>query len=149
MTIRHAGNVRRRVALLTGIVAVAGLLTGSPAAAQMEVTCSVNAAGTRVCAAPLAAQGRYPLHEIFHADGTKVGEIFVARRPGASVYVEHWVMYPGYEYPDRIRPAAVQRYGGEQDFLDHVPFGPGYRYVRWDVVERGTIPGRSRSDLGG
>jgi len=140
-------NTTRRVALLTGIVAAAGLLAASPAAAQMEVTCSLNAASARVCASPEEVRSgmvnaRFPLHEIFHADGTKVGEIYVARRPGAAVYIEHWVMYPGYEYPDRIRPAAVQRYQGEQDFLDHVGFGPGYRYVRWDVVERGTIPGR-------
>jgi hypothetical protein len=143
MTKRHT---TRRLALLTGIVAAAGLLAGSPAAAQMEVTCSLTASGTRVCASALTAQGHYPLHEIFHADGTKVGEIYVARKPGAATYVEHWVMYAGYEYPDRIRPAAVQRYRGEQDFLDHVPFGPGYRYVRWDVREQGGIPGR-RSDL--
>ncbi|GAA3193788.1 hypothetical protein ACFO1B_03960 [Dactylosporangium siamense] len=144
MTTTHT---TRRVALLTTLVAAAGLLAGSPAAAQMEVTCSLTPAAVRVCASPEdvragRVQERFPLHEIFHADGTKVGEIYVARKPGAATYVEHWVMYPGYEYPDRIRPAAVQRFRGEQDFLDHVAFGAGYRYVRWDVVEQGTIPGR-------
>lgn len=138
----------RHIALLAGLVAIAGLLAASPAAAQLEVTCSLNAAQVRVCAPPEEVRAgmvnsRFPLHEIFHADGTKVGEIYVARQPGAAVYVEHWVMYPGYEYPDRIRPAVTQRYRGEQDFLEHVGFGPGYRYVRWDVVERGSIPGRA------
>ncbi len=137
----------RRAALLAGLVAAAGLLAASPAAAQMEVTCSLDAARARVCASPEdvragRAADRFPLHEIFHADGTKVGEIYVTRRPGAAAYVEHWVMFPGYAYPDHIRPAVSQRYHGEQDFLDHVAFGPGYRYVRWDVVERGTVPGR-------
>lgn len=33
----------RRAALLTGIAATAGLLAGSPAAAQMEVTCPCRA----------------------------------------------------------------------------------------------------------
>ncbi len=85
---------------------------------------------------------RLHLHEIYHADGEKVGEIYVAREPGAATYVEHWVMFDTYEYPDTIRPADDQRYGSEQDFLSRVPFGPGYRYARWDVAEQSELPGR-------
>jgi len=82
------------------------------------------------------------LHEIFHADGQKVGEVFVTREPGAATYVEHWVMFDTFEYPDVIQPANDQPYASAQDFLQHVPFGPGYRYARWDVVEQSRLPGR-------
>jgi hypothetical protein len=93
-------------------------------------------------AAALASAPRLHLHEIYHADGRKVGEIYVDRAPSAASYVEHWVMFDTYEYPDSIRPADEQRYASEQDFLSRVPFGPGYRYARWDVAEQTRIPGR-------
>jgi len=51
-------------------------------------------------------------------------------------------MFEAFEYPDVIKPAEAQPYASEQDFLAHVPFGPGYRYARWDVAEQSQIPGR-------
>lgn len=142
----HGSGRRRAVPIAAAAMAVATFLLFlfiRPAAAQLEVTCSLNAAGERVCPTTRQMEGdRYPLHEIFHADGRKVGEIYVVRTPGAATYVEHWVMFPGYQYPDTIRPARVQRYDGERDFLAHVPFAPGARYARWDVTEKRNIPGR-------
>ena len=86
--------------------------------------------------------GELHLHEIYHAEGTIVGEIYVAREGNATRYVEHWVMYENYTYPSSITPAREQRYASEQDFLARVPFGPGSTYARWDVVEQSRIPGR-------
>jgi hypothetical protein len=147
---------------LAGAALVASVLllpaSTQTASAQIDVApCRSSPSGERgrACRMALSAQSsavaseasdigtaRFQLHEIYHEDGLKVGEIYVAREPGAPTYVEHWVMFDTYEYPDQIRPAARQRYASEQDFLARVPFGPGYTYARWDVAERHTIPGR-------
>ena len=99
-------------------------------------------AACRAAQSGLLDAGVLHLHEIYHADGTKVGEIYVAREGSATRYVEHWVMFDGYIYPSMIKPAREQRYASEQDFLARVPFGPGSTYARWDVVEQSRIPGR-------
>jgi hypothetical protein len=135
--------------------ALAPLPSATPAHAQVDVGCRRTELAKRMCrqastefekAGALSSDASdvppATLHELFHADGQKVGEIYVARAPGASTYVEHWVMFDSFEYPDVIRPAEDQPYTSEQDFLARVPFGPGYRYARWDVAEQSRIPGR-------
>ncbi len=141
-----------RVALLAlGLVAFAAGYAGSVGTADAQVPvdtgkCRKAQSDARACrlAQPglVDASGPVHLHEIYHADGTKVGEIYVAREGEADRYVEHWVMFGGYLYPSAIKPAADERYASERDFLARVPFGPGARYARWDVVEQTRIPGR-------
>jgi hypothetical protein len=76
-----------------------------------------------------------------------VGEIFVpARAPGATRYVEHWVLFPEYAYPAPDDPTATRigvsrrAYASDQDFFARVPWGPGFRYVTIDVAESSTLP---------
>jgi hypothetical protein len=98
---------------------MAALLVAGPAAAQLD-------------------PGNFDLVQ----EGRKVGEIFVPERaPGATTYVEHWVLFPDYVNPDpetrgatRIRRARVQD-ASEADFFRRVRFGPDFRYVRIDVTE--------------
>jgi hypothetical protein len=79
----------------------------------------------------------------------KVGEIFVPQREvGQMNYVEHWVLFPGYVYPNsdlslntKIK-AGRQRYVRETEFFACVPWGPGYRYVRIDATDTEILPGR-------
>ena len=121
---------------------------GGDALAQIPIDagkCRKAQTDARACRAAqpgLVDAGALHLHEIYHADGTKVGEIYVAREGEAARYVEHWVMFDNYIYPSTIKPAREQRYTSEQDFLARVPFGPGATYARWDVVEQSRIPGR-------
>jgi hypothetical protein len=80
--------------------------------------------------------------------GKKVGEIFVpARAVGQNVYVEHWVLFSDYVYPNGERSlktkikAGRQRYTTEEDFFARVPWSPGYRYVRVDATDTDRLPG--------
>jgi len=73
--------------------------------------------------------------EIFQ-NGRKVGEIFVPERAvGQSVYVEHWVLFSNYVYPNEARSLKTKikagggRYLTEEDFFARVPWDPGYRYT--------------------
>lgn len=82
--------------------------------------------------------------------GAKVGEVFVpARAPGAQQYIEHWVLFQAYVYPGpnaplttAIRPAPA-RYTSTADFINRVPWGTGFRYVRVVADDRDTLPGRT------
>ena len=82
-------------------------------------------------------------------NGRKVGEIFVpARAAGQTNYVEHWVLFSDYVYPDgdlslntKIK-AGRKTYTSEEDFFARVPWGRGYRYVRIDATDTDTLPGR-------
>jgi hypothetical protein len=81
--------------------------------------------------------------------GQKVGEIFVpARETKQTKYVEHWVLFPGYVYPNgelSLRTtikAGRQRYSNETDFFARVPWARGYRYVRIDATDTTVLPGR-------
>ncbi len=134
-------------ALVLGALLLPAL--GGDALAQIPVDtgkCRTTQSGARACRAAqpglVDAAGPVHLHEIYHADGTKVGEIYVAREGEAARYVEHWVMFDGYIYPSAIKPARDQRYTSEKDFLARVPFRPGSRYARWDVVAQSQIPVR-------
>lgn len=81
--------------------------------------------------------------------GQTVGEIFVpAHEPGQTVYVEHWVLFRTYTYPDGDRwlrtkiKAGRKHYTSEEDFFARAPWGPGYRYVRVDATDTDKLPGR-------
>jgi hypothetical protein len=82
-------------------------------------------------------------------NGKIVGEIFVPQREvGQTNYVEHWVLFRGYTYPDadlslvtKIKP-GTQRYTSEADFFARVPWGSGFRYVRIDATDTDVLPGR-------
>ena len=82
-------------------------------------------------------------------NGRKVGEIFVpARAAGQTNYVEHWVLFRDYVYPDgdlslntKIK-ASRRTYTSEEDFFARVLWGPGFRYVRVDVTDTDSLPGR-------
>jgi hypothetical protein len=82
-------------------------------------------------------------------NGKKVGEIFVPQREVGQInYIEHWVLFADYVYPDsdlslntKIK-AGRQRYVSEADFFGRVPWGPRYRYVRIDATDTEVLPGR-------
>lgn len=52
---------------------------------------------------PIAAQ-LAPSTHVYDVlqNGTKVAEIYVPRAQKRSLYVEHWVLFPGYTYPSPI-----------------------------------------------
>jgi hypothetical protein len=76
-----------------------------------------------------------------------VGEIW---REGSNPkhYVEHWVLYSGYEYPSTVNQVSAtlrpghHAYADTADFLAHVPFEEGSRYVKVDCDDSESIPGR-------
>ena len=90
-------------------------------------------------------------HDVFQRDGfqneRKVAQIFVpARTADETTYVEHWVLFDGYVYPNRslslvteIRPSS-DRYASLEDFLARVAWGPGFRYVRATAFESDSLP---------
>ena len=119
------GLARLTLALVGAVLVTGGLMLAAPAAgAQVPIDQSQS-------------------HDILKEDGTtRIGIIFVDRVSNASKkYVEHWVMFDNYTYPSRIRPSASS-YRSAEDFLARVPWGPGYSYARWDVVEQSALPGR-------
>ena len=80
-------------------------------------------------------------------DGEVVGEIYRID-PDPDHYVEHWVLYPGYVYPDaesgvitELRP-GYRTYRNLDDFYARVPFEKGSRYVKVDCLDGTTLPGR-------
>ncbi|MDB4929314.1 MAG: hypothetical protein JWM10_1798 [Myxococcaceae bacterium] len=76
---------------------------------------------------------------------TLLGELF---REGADPahYVEHWVLYPGYENPSATNGVVVTLRPGQRayrdaaDFLARVPFGRGSRYVHTDCLDSAERP---------
>ena len=97
---------------------------------------------------PAAAQLDPGNHDVFQ-DGRKVGEIYVpAREPGATHYVEHWVLFSDYVYPNRqlsvvtTIKASRTHYGSEAEFFARVAWGPGFRYVRVESYDTDQLPGR-------
>lgn len=102
---------------------------------------------------PTQAQVDPGLHDIFQTDGfgdrVKVGEIYVPQRaPGATSYLEHWVLFDNYVYPSAKAPVVTfirpsrSRYASEEDFFARVAWGPGFRYVRVDSFDTDRLPGR-------
>lgn len=71
---------------------------------------------------------------VVYEDEAEVGRVY--RDVAGDRYTEHWVLYPNYTF-DRIREAGgsihiVAEKGGYaslKDFLAHVPFPRGSRYV--------------------
>jgi hypothetical protein len=85
-----------------------------------------------------------------YQNGAQVGEIYVPGRSSQSLYVEHWILYPNYVYPNarngiktEIIPETNNSYTSEADFLTRAPFGPGYRYVRVTSNDTERLPGRN------
>lgn len=108
---------------------------------------------TLALAIPAQAQFDPGLHDIFQIDDSgervKVGEIYVPQRePGATNYVEHWVLFENYVYPSAearvvtiIRPSQ-RKFVSEEDFFARIPRRPGVRYVRVDCTDTDRLPGR-------
>jgi hypothetical protein len=79
--------------------------------------------------------------------GHVVGEIY---REGDQTdhYVEHWVLFPDYIYPSGVNQVETtlvpghHAYANAADFLAHVPFEKGSRYVDVDCDDGVSIPGR-------
>ena len=77
-----------------------------------------------------------------------VGEIFVPERAGdASTYVEHWVSFRDYVYPNGNSTSSTkieagkQNYRNEQDFFAQVPWDDGFRYIQITAAEARKPPG--------
>jgi hypothetical protein len=116
--------------------------------AMVLAVVSLSAIFAIALALPAQAQIDPGNFDIFQ-NGRKVGEIFVpARAAGQTNYVEHWVLFSDYVYPDsglslktKIK-ASRRTYTSEEDFFARVPWGPGFRYVRVDATDTDTLPGR-------
>ena len=100
-----------------------------------------------------AAQLDPGTHDVYQRDQfqneRKVAEIFVPERePGATFYVEHWVLFDGYVYPSpqlsvvTTIKASRLRYASEADFFARVAWGPGFRYIRVESFDTDQLPGR-------
>lgn len=80
-------------------------------------------------------------------NGHVVGEIYVpARVLTAARYVEHWVLYPDYVYPNgepglnvEIRAGSAS-FRDEQEFFRNCRWGGGFRYVRVDSTDTNQLP---------
>jgi hypothetical protein len=108
---------------------------------------------TLALAIPAQAQLDNGPHDIFQTDDfgnqVKVGEIYVPQRaPGATSYVEHWVLFENYTYHNAenrvitiIRPSQ-RTTRSEEEFLAGIPNRPGVRYVRVDCTETLMLPRR-------
>ena len=108
---------------------------------------------TFALAIPAQAQVDPGTHDVFQKDRfghwVKAAEIFVSpREPGATNYVEHWVLFDNYTYPSANNPVQTmilqspRSYTSEQDFFARVAWGPGFRYVRVDCIDTAQLPGR-------
>jgi hypothetical protein len=85
-----------------------------------------------------------------YQNGVQVGEIYVPGWSSQSLYVEHWILYPNYVYPNArngIKTEIIRdtnaSYTSETDFFARAPFGPGYRYVRVTSNDTDRMPGRN------
>ena len=86
-----------------------------------------------------------------YQNGVQVGEIHVPGKASQSLYVEHWVLYPNYVYPNgrngiqtEFVPGTTSSCASEADFFARAPFGPGYRYVRVTSNDTDLLPGRGK-----
>ena len=85
---------------------------------------------------------------VIYQNGRIVGEIYVpARDAKATLYTEHWVLSPDYQYPNarnqvkmEITPAVGQMYSSERDFFNRVRFTPGSRYVQVISNDTAQLP---------
>jgi len=122
--------------------------------ARTKAICSLVAMlVTLAVAIPAQAQLDPGIHDIFQTDGfgdkIKVGEIYVPRREaGTTNYVEHWVLFDNYVYPNAenrvatIIRASRSSYESEEDFFARVAWGKGFRYVRVDSLDTDRLPDR-------
>ncbi len=138
----HGIQNRRRLIVRTGtrvksLVAILfALALTVPVSARIEPYSSLQIDPTQLC--------------IIRQNGIRVGEIFVPdQERGAINYVEHWVLYDNYVYPNIDKPSLVTTieavrndYESEDDFFARVPWGKGFRYVRVDCTDTDKLPGR-------
>ncbi len=82
-------------------------------------------------------------------NGRVVGQVYVPPRDlGAERYVEHWVLYADYVYPNGEPGLNVEIRAGngsfhdEQEFFRTVRWGQGFRYVRVDSLDTNQLPVR-------
>jgi hypothetical protein len=93
-----------------------------------------------------AAQLDPGTHDVFQ-NGRKVAQIFAPERTADETsYVEHWVLFDSYVYPNRslslvteIRPSR-DSYASLEDFFARVAWGPGFRYIRVAAFESNSLP---------
>jgi hypothetical protein len=102
------------------------------------------------CLGTLALAQIMPDLSAIYQNGVQVGEIYVPQWGSRSLYVEHWILYPNYVYPNarngvetRIAPNPNVSYASETDFFARAPFGPGYRYVRVTSADMDKMPGHN------
>ena len=82
------------------------------------------------------------------AAGYEVGEVYRAPgNPEATVYVEHWVLRPGYVYPGpktlvtlNLVPKAKTPYSSEEEFFRNASFPKGSKYVKVTAEEFTKLP---------
>ena len=122
---------------------------------RLKAICSLVAMlVTLTLAIPAQAQIDPGIHDIFQTDGfghtVKAGEIYVPQRePGATTYVEHWVLFDNYVYPSAENPIVTiirpsqRKFVSEEDFFARVAWGAGFRYVRVDCLDSERLPGRN------
>ena len=83
---------------------------------------------------------------VLYQDGVEVGRVF--RDSFDDVYTEHWVLYPNYSYDTEAEPGDSVEiklvkgagYRDLNDFLKHVPFPEGSRYVEAFCAESFRLP---------
>lgn len=100
----------------------------------------------------LLAQLPVDTNIVMFESGNEVGEVY--RGPGladASVYVEHWILRPGYVYPGPktlvtldLVPKSVTPYRSEEDFFRNAWFPKGSKYARVTAEEFNHLPAVQR-----
>jgi hypothetical protein len=144
---------RRNIMKTENTIATKNML--SSASMKAKAVCSLVAIlFTLALAIPAQAQLDPGTHDVFQIDrfGNRVksAEIYVGPRdPGATNYVEHWVLFDNYVYPSADNPVVTMivpsrraNYASEQDFFARVAWRPGFRYVRVDCIDTAQLPGR-------
>jgi hypothetical protein len=80
--------------------------------------------------------------------GNEVGLVYRASGPeDATVYTEHWILYPTYVYPGprslatlKLTPESSTPYRSEGEFFKRAPFPKGSKYVRVTAEEFKELP---------
>ena len=148
VTVNHSQAVARGLAVKKAVQAFALLVCALVFAVVAAPESTVAAA-----AGPARAVQLDPgYHDVYQRDGLQnemklVAQIFAPERTAdETTYVEHWVLFADYVYPNRslslvteIRPSR-DRYASLEDFLARVPWGPGFRYIRATAFESDSLP---------
>lgn len=104
-----------------------------------------------VCGSAGYAQLDPTIRILIFQNGRVHGEVFVPERaPEELAYLEHWVIYPDFQYPGpgfigalMLTPVPSMRpYADTQEFFRTAPFPAGSKYIQVESVESDTLPGR-------